>query len=539
MRGSEGGRGSNRFRRRARRVPLVIALVMSCVAPVAAQDDSWLAVPAPSVEGLEPSVAAQLERLREHVAARVADSGVPAADLGEAFGELGRHYQAYDLSELAERCYSIARRLAPEDFRWPYLTGYLKQSGGRLEEAVESYQTALGIFNEVPPAWVRLGLTYRALNRLDDAEGALRTALALDPTSAAAHAGLGQVLHDAGRFEEAVAALEKALELEPDANLLYYPLGLSYRALGDLDKAGEALVRHGEVGVRPADPLVDEFAQLTTGERVHLIRGRAAFDAGRFEEAAVEFRRAVELEPGSVRARVNLGSALAQLDQVDAAILEFEEALRIGPGNTAALFNLGSLRERRGELELAAASYQEAAGYSPRDAEVRLGLAEVQRALGDLENALSNFGKAVAIDAGAETGWIGEADVLARLGRFDEALSRLETAQQLMPTSGRIAHGLARLLAACPEPSLRDGERALDLALRVAQAQPNVAHVRTVAMALAESGRCEEAAEWQGRAVDAAREGGDQRSAEAFEAARATYAAGPPCRPPIGVTTQP
>jgi hypothetical protein len=74
-----------------------------------------------------------------------------------------------------------------------------------------------------------------------------------------------------------------------------------------------------------------------------------------------------------------------------------------------------------------------------------------------------------------------------------------------MPASGLLSHALARLLAACPDKSVRDGARALPLAQAVWQAQPTAAHARTVALALAELGRCAEAAQWQRTAAEQAR----------------------------------
>jgi hypothetical protein len=63
------------------------------------------------------------------------------------------------------------------------------------------------------------------------------------------------------------------------------------------------------------------------------------------------------------------------------------------------------------------------------------------------------------------------------------------------------------MLAASPDRSLRDGPRALTLAMRTYESDRSAAHRETVAMALAELGRCDEAATWMQRAVaDAERE---------------------------------
>jgi hypothetical protein len=118
------------------------------------------------------------------------------------------------------------------------------------------------------------------------------------------------------------------------------------------------------------------------------------------------------------------------------------------------------------------------------------------------------------------------------LGRYGEAARLLEQAHEALPTSGHIAHGLARLLAGCPDLSLRDGDRALDLASRVFEASQTISHAETVAMAFAEVGRCSDAAQWQLRAVEACEAAGDLERAAALRAILPHYESGSPCRYP-------
>lgn len=63
---------------------------------------------------------------------------------------------------------------------------------------------------------------------------------------------------------------------------------------------------------------------------------------------------------------------------------------------------------------------------------------------------------------------------------------------------------LAYLLAASPESQLRNGARSLDLAQRVYSTTGAAQHGALVALALAELGRCSEAAEWQRRMIASA-----------------------------------
>ena len=470
----------------------------------------------PALEHLEDAVASQLRETEQLLASIRADPQASPEALADAFGQAGRLYHAYELAEPAAVCYANAARLSPRDFRWTYLLAVLDHQEGRLDEAVAGYERALLLQGSSLPARVRLGEAFLALRRLDEARGSLSRVLEIEPGNAAALAGLGQVALSEKRYEVAVERLEAALATTPEANRLHHPLGLAYRGLGDMDKAREHLGKRGKVGVKPADPLVDELPGLKTGERVFLLRGHMAFRAGRYEEAVEAYRAALAARPDSVRAKVNLGSALAQNGDREGAIASYREALEIEPGNRTARFNLGVLLAQAGDAEGAATALEAAVDLAPDDVEARLELARMLRRLGRGDAALAQASRAVELDPALEEGRLLEAQALVQLGRFAAARERLEAAHALMPEAGRIVAALAKLLAACPDLSQRDGPRAVGLANAVYQATGSIHHAETLAMALAESGRCEEATELQQRAVAAAREAGAEEIAKSL-----------------------
>jgi tetratricopeptide (TPR) repeat protein len=488
-------------------------------------------VPIPSLQGLEPEVAAQLQDARALLDALLQKEGASPAELAEAFGELGRLYHAYGLADAAAPCYANAALLAPQDFRWPYYKGHLDQDAGRLAEAEASYRKTLELQPGFHPARIHLGEVLLSANRPDEAERALRDVLAADPGSAAAQAVLGEVALSRQQYREAAEYLEAALAALPDADRLHHPLGLAYRGLGQIDKAREHLAKAGRVGVRPTDPLMDELAQLRQGEMAHLLRGRVAFRFGRYADAVTEFRKAVEARPDSVPARINLGAALTQTGDRKGAIEQLQEALKRAPGNGTAHFNLGLLLAQEGKGAEAVQHLEEAIRIEPRDGGAHLELAQLLERTGRPAAALIHYEKAAGYLPQDERAWMGEANLLVAQERWREALEVLETAYGNLPTSGRILHGLARLLAASPDPSLRDGKRALDLALKVHAARGTATHTETVALALAQSDRCDEAAEWQRKAIEAARQEGPPERVPALEKELARYQAGAPCRP--------
>lgn len=488
----------------------------------------------PDLAGLEPEVAGQIAGAERRLAALAAVGSGTAPDrraLAEAFGELGQVFQAYSLREPAEACYANARRLAPQDFRWPHLLGTLLQDAGRLDEALAAFDAALAREPRDTAALLYQAEVFRLQGAPEAAEAAARRVLAADPGSAAAKALLGQCALDRGDPAAAAPLLEEALAAVPSAGRLHYLLATAYRGLGDEAKAKEHLGKAGPVGVRPADPLLAGLDRLRSGERLHLARGKTAFQAGRYEEAAEHFRRALAARPESAEARINLAAALVQQGDRAGAEASLREALAHAPDNATAHFNLGVLLAGKGPSEEARAELAAAVAGMPGDAEAARTLARMLRDLGRLDEALAEYGRAVALDPADETARLGEAETLVRLARWREARARLEDGLAQLPGSGLLAHGLARLLAACPDLAVRDGRRALDLAFAVWQARPDAVHAETVALANAELGDCAEAARWQQIALNAAGEEKAPASrVEELKSALAKYGRGAPCR---------
>ncbi len=509
----------------------LLCLAAPAAASLSGDEVELLPFEPPALEHLEAAVAEQLGAGAELLESVLAQPDVGRQTLGEAFGETGRLYHAYEMDEPAAVCYANAARLSPGDYRWRYFPAVLDHQAGRLETAIAGYERSLELAPASLAARIRLGDALLAAERPAEARAAYRKALETDPESAAALAGLGQVALSEKRYADAVGHLSAALAVVPEADRLNHPLGLAYRGLGDMDQARAHLARRGKVGVKPADPLIDGLAALKTGERVLLLRGQTAYRAGRFEEAAAAFRAALAAEPESVRARVNLGSALAGAGRREDAVAIFREAVALDPDNRAARFNLGVLLAQAGDAAGAAETLARVVELEPGDVEARLELARVRRRLGQAEQALSEAARAVGIDPARPDARLLEAQILVQLSRYGEARERLEAAHAVMPEAGNVAAALARLLAAGPELDQRDGERALALALSVYRATGDPRHAQTVAQALAETGRCDEAEDWQRRAVERARQAG----AEALAASLAETLAllkRRPCRMP-------
>ena len=488
-----------------------------------------LAVPLPRLDRLEPAVAQQLSELHRSFSALAGSAGVDDADLAEAYGSLGQLYHAYEFFESAEPCYRNAAHLAPGDFQWLHLLGRLYQQTGQLEEAARFYADAIEAQPDDYAAIVYLGDVYLRLNRGAEARAQFQAALNTFP--GAALNGLGEAALLEGRFAEAVRHFEAALARVPGPSRIHYSLAMAYRGLGRLEEAQASLERVGPGTVRPVDPVVDALQALLRGERVNLIEGRLAFQAGAFDTAAAAFRKAVDAAPESADARINLGSALARLNDTAGAREQYEAALRLDPANVTAHHNLGALLVQQGRDAEAVDHFRAVTAQRPDHLDAHRELSRTLLRLGRHDEAIGVLLTMISLEPGDEDALVALSIVLADQGRYREARDLLTRAYARFPDRATTATTLARLLAAAPDLSVRDGGRALDIATAVHRNDPAPIHAETVALSLAELGRCGEAANWQRQAIAAASREGDTDTTARLRNTLPRYEADS-CRPP-------
>lgn len=465
------------------------------VASIAPARSGLDAIPLPRLDALEPAVTQHLREALQAFERVAAKAGAGRRDLADAYGALGRVFHAYEFFEAAEAAYANASRLAPAEGTWPHLLGYLYQQTGRLEESADRFLAARRAQPDDHAAALRLGDVYLGLNRVRDAREQFQSVLTTFP--AAARNGMGEAALREGRYAEAVEHFDAALARVPQATSLHYSLAMAYRGLGRLDEARSHLQRRGPGGITPVDPIVADLQTLVRGERLLVIQGRRAYEAARFQDAADLFRRALSAAPDSIPARLNLGLALSQLGDAAGALEQLRAAFAQAPGDaTVGATLIGALLRSKREDE-AVEVLTRVTSVAPDDEETLVGLSIL----------------------------------LAHRERYREAVALLEDGHRRFPDRTATATTLARLLASSPDLSLRDGGRALDLAMAVYASSPTPADGETIALALAELGRCGEALEWMRRAVAEAERAGDVAEAARLKSEVPRYTAAS-CRAP-------
>ena len=488
----------------------------------------------PDLSGLDELVREQLREARRELASVEAKTEVAEEELSRAYGKLGKLYQAYELFEPAKSCYLNAKLLSASAFPWPYYLALVHQRMGDLESAVESYKQALEADPSYMATLLRLGELEFSLDHLDAAHRLFEGALRLDASSAAAMVGLGRVSSSRNDPEAAIKFFEQALTLQPEAANIHYSLAMSYRKARNSEKARAHLEKRGPQEPEFPDPLNDELEDLKTGKYFRWRRGVRAFSEGRFEDAAAEYRKMVEADPGEPMAWMDLGSTLLELGKIPESIEQFREALRLSPGNSRAHYNLGIAYTRLDSDRDAARHYEAAVRSRPDFKDGHFHLANVLMRLGQDEVALSHYEKVVALEPSNGFARFMAAMALVRLKRYAEAKVRLEDGLAAVPGDPDMKHALARVLVAGPDDQIRDGARALKLmqSVIVDPRSIDLEHAETLAMLSAELGQFDKAVGLQRQMVARAEAANLADLAEALTRNLEQYEMLRPCRLP-------
>ena len=357
------------------------------------------------------------------------------------------------------------------------------------------------------------GLTFRQSAMYSDIETLWRTTIAKNPQCWMAHNNLGIALGARGLTREAMAEFREAIRI--------YPAYAEAR-----NNLGLALINQGEVA--EAIALFEEAARLDPANAgTHNNLGNAYFQSRRMEEAVAHYREALRLNPLLADAHANLGLALLRLGKMEESLACFDAALRINPANADTRSNLGLALTRLGRTEEGIVQYRTALQINPNhgDAHGNLGLALLQ--LGCAQEAQPYLVAGLDANPAHAELHASLSLLLLQQGRSQEAIDHARKALEIRPDNAPYQNNLAWMLATVPERSLREGAKAVELALQASRASGgnDPSDLDTLAAAYAESGDFEKAVETAQRALKLAQEQGKTDLAQSLRRALSLYEA--------------
>ncbi len=284
----------------------------------------------------------------------------------EAEGVLVQVVTDVDEAEAAALCQQAFELRAEDD---------LADAASKAEQATErcpSYRYAWELHGDILMDLNRPGeaaASYRHMEELEEdvEEGLPKLATAL-AASGKAQEGL-DLLRASDKDPQGIKAAVRT-RMSASFNVA---MARCYVALGQIEMADARLKRATEVDRDLLLRVALERAQAEVGTAsrsvdAHLALGRALADLGRWQEAAVWLGRAVDLDPNSAWARLDLAEVLgAGLARHEDALVEAQTAVRLDAQNGEAVLTLARAYQRLGRHEEALALYGRYAQLRPED----------------------------------------------------------------------------------------------------------------------------------------------------------------------------
>jgi tetratricopeptide (TPR) repeat protein len=153
----------------------------------------------------------------------------------------------------------------------------------------------------------------------------LREAIRLDPKEKLAQSWLGTALWNAGQTDAALLQLRKAAAQFPDDPDLLFSLGEAY----------------GKAAKQQSEQLLEDSAGTAISDRIYASTYAADRD---WDKAEGHLRRAIQRDPNSIDARLELADVFLRQAQLPAALEQLEQAAALAPKSATVLAKQGELQ---------------------------------------------------------------------------------------------------------------------------------------------------------------------------------------------------
>jgi tetratricopeptide (TPR) repeat protein len=266
-------------------------------------------------------------------------------------------------------------------------------------EAIPIDQRDAGLYN-------RLGISYHLSNQLKGAETAYRAALRLDPSNANASNNLAALFYSQRKFSDAERQVRRAMEKNPENGALRMNLRASRFA-----RENARVARETANSLTSQNPLLIEkregdllhvqilmppktLEQATMHER----RGDSFFARRLYEDAIIEYRKAVALDKYNASTLNRLGLVYHQSQKLDDAQKYYREALKQNPFFIEVLNNIGTVEYARQRYDSALDQYQKALRIRPQSPTILLNMGACLFDMKRYDEAILSTQQAIEID---------------------------------------------------------------------------------------------------------------------------------------------
>ncbi|MDH5740648.1 MAG: tetratricopeptide repeat protein [Nitrospira sp.] len=335
-----------------------------------------------------------------------------------------------------------------------YYLGRISIEAGNMEQALSSFDRAMGVNPSFEPAYLAQASVYESRQEKDKAIAVLKrylhqvnprnrevrqhliqlyiatkdyagglaeleTMLEDNPGDLDAQLRMALIYGEKKEFSKAIAQLTDILKAKPAELKVRDYLGYLYEETKDFPKAMETYRYNLHLDPRFAD------------SHIHL--GVLLYRLKQFPEAVTHLDEAVSLMPKQPEPHIVLGLAHLQSEQFEKALQAFQEGIRHNPKNADLHFNLGTAYDKLNRFDDVERAMETALSLDPHHADALnyLGYSYAERGI-KIDQALSLTKQAVAIKP--ENGYYVDSLGWAfyKSGLLSEALTEIKRAVSLV-----------------------------------------------------------------------------------------------------------
>jgi tetratricopeptide (TPR) repeat protein len=204
------------------------------------------------------------------------------------------------------------------------------------------------------------------------------------------------------------------------------------------------------------DAVLRMYQKTPASFRVNQLSGEIFEIQGRYQDAAAEYRKAIQKNPAALNLHFRLGRALLleshEPGNLREARKEFEAELALNPGDAVAEYQVGQILVAEQNPAGAAARFEKAVSLNPDFAEALVGLAKVKSDTKKYGEAIGLLERAVKLQPASESAHYSLMLAYRNAGRMDDAQREKALFDKLnRPPEGEFTEFLKRLGEKAPK----------------------------------------------------------------------------------------
>jgi tetratricopeptide (TPR) repeat protein len=379
-------------------------------------------------------------------------------------------------------------------------------AGQRSTECEADCNAAVRLGFKHPEVYFARAVARHAKGDLEEAKADCDAALTLAPGHPGVYNSRGLIRAQMGRTVEALADFGKAIELAPGWPLplanrgsLHAQTDAPTRAITDFTAAIRIIEKATEENPAGAEGLGGYTLSAYYGMRGWVHQGMGELGA-----ADDDYDRAIELDPEDPRVFLARGQFAFETGRPDAALADFTEVISLRPDLVDGYLQRAQVRIALDEREEALDDLNEAVRWSPDSFGALIQRAQLLMQMERYDDARRDLDAIIRMEPEQVIGYYLRSYCWDKCRDYARKRDDLELAVRLAPSWADPCNSLAWLLATCPDPSIRNGPRAVEIGRRALEVSPEpgkVGCLDTLAAALAENGEFAEAIELELEAI--------------------------------------